>query len=165
MTERPDEARPSPDEHRDRPGALLVRAPWARRLRILPSALLVLVASQQILLAHTSGLSAWSGGGFGMFASTDAGATRHLHAFVRRPGLRREVRPPRSLAEQVQRVLTLPTDAKLRALAAEIADLPTPDHGPPTAVELQVWHTRFDPKTLAPRSRILRAIEVPLDSG
>ena len=164
MTGRPGEAQPSPDEHRDRPGAVLVRAPWARRLRILPGALLVLVASQQLLLAHTSGLSAWSGGGFGMFSSTDAGATRHLHAFVRRPGLRREVRPPRSLAEQVQRSLTLPSDANLRALAAEIADVPTPDHGPPTAVELQVWHTRFDPKTLTPRGRILRAIELPLDS-
>jgi len=165
LTERPGEARPSPDEHRDRASAVLVRPPWARRLRILPGALLILVASQQILLAHTSGLSAWSGGGFGMFSSTDAGATRHLHAFVRRPGLRREVRPPRALEEQVRRVLTLPTDANLRALAAEIADVPTPDYGPPTAVEIQVWHTRFDPKTLTPASRILRAIEVPLDSG
>jgi hypothetical protein len=165
LTERSGEAQPSPDEHCDRARAVLVRAPWARRLRILPGALLILVASQQILLAHTSGLSAWSGGGFGMFSSTDAGATRHLHAFVLRPGIRREVRPPRSLAEQVRRTLTLPSDANLRALAAELADVPTPDHGPPTAVELQVWHTRFDPETLAPRSRILRAIEVPLGSG
>jgi hypothetical protein len=164
LTGRPDEARPSLDEHRDQTVAVLVRAPWARRLRILPGALLILVASQQILLAHTSGLSAWSGGGFGMFSSTDAGATRHLHAFVRRPGLRREIRPPRSLAEKVQRVLTLPSDANLRALAAEIADVPTPDHGPTTAVELQVWHTRFDPKTLTPKARILRAVEVPLGS-
>jgi hypothetical protein len=165
LTGRPGEAPPSPDEHRNRASAVLVRAPWARRLRILPSALLVLVASQQILLAHTSGLSAWSGGGFGMFSSTDAGGRRHLHAFVLRPGLRREVRPPRSLAEQVRRSLTLPSDANLRALAAEIADVPTPDYGPPTAVEIQVWHTRFDPEALTPRGRILRAIEVPLDSG
>jgi hypothetical protein len=165
LTERPGEARPSPDEHRDRASAVLVRPPWAHRLRILPSALLILVASQQLLLAHTSGLSAWSGGGFGMFSSTDAGGRRHLHAFVLRPGLRREVRPPPSLAEQVRRSLTLPSDANLRALAAEIADVPTPDYGPPTAVEIQVWHTRFDPEALTPRGRILRAIEVPLDSG
>ena len=131
---------------------------------ILPSALLVGVASVQIVLAHTSGLSAWKGGGFGMFASTDAGATRHLHAFVVRPGLRREVRPPESLAEQVERTLTLPTQARLRALAAEIAEIPTPDHGPPAAVEIQVWHTRFDPESLAPSGHILRAIELPLET-
>jgi hypothetical protein len=59
----------------------------------------------------------------------------------------------------------LPSDANLRALAAEIAAVPTPDYGPPTAVEIQVWHTRFDQKTLTPASRILRSIEVPLDSG
>jgi hypothetical protein len=165
LTERPGEARPSPDEQRDRASAVLVRPPWSRRLRILPSALLILVASQQILLAHTSGLSAWSGGGFGMFSSTDAGGERHLHAFVLRPGLRREVRPPPSLAAKVRRSLTLPSDSNLRALAAEIADVPTPDYGPPTAVEIQVWHTRFAPKTLTPRGRILRTIEVRLDSG
>ena len=131
---------------------------------ILPSALLVGVASVQIVLAHTSGLSAWKGGGFGMFASTDAGATRHLHAFVLRPGLRREVRPPESLAEQVERTLTLPTQARLRALAAEIAEIPTPDHGSPAAVEIQVWHTRFDPESLAPAGHILRATELPLET-
>jgi hypothetical protein len=143
---------------------VLVRPPWARRLRLLPSALLIAVAVHQIVLAHMSGLAAWSGGGFGMFASTDAGGRRHLHAFILRPGLRREVQPPRPLAERVQRTLTLPTEANLRALAAEIAAVPTPDHGPPIAVEIQVWRTRYDPEALTPESRILRAIELPLGS-
>jgi hypothetical protein len=97
-----------------------------------------------------------------MFASTDAGGTRHLHAFVRRPGLRREVQPPASEADQVRRALPLPTETKLRSLAITLADIPTPDHGPATAVEVQIWRTRFDPKTLTPTSQILRAIEVPL---
>jgi hypothetical protein len=154
------ETRPPSGEHRR--SAVLARPPWARRLRIVPSALLVLVACHQIVLAHTAGLSPWSGGGFGMFSSTDAGGRRHLHAFVLRPGLRREVQPPQSLAERVQKTLTLPNESNLRALAAKIAEVPTPDYGPPTAVEIQVWHTRFDPQTLTPAGYILRALEVPL---
>ena len=141
---------------------MLIQEPWARRLRALPAALLILVAAHQIVLAKTSGMSAWKGGGFGMFASTDAGERRHLHAFVLRPGLRREVRPPRALAERVQRTLSLPSDRNLRALAVEIAEVPTPDHGPPEAVELQLWHVRFDPETLAPAGQLLRSIEVPV---
>ena len=134
----------------------------ARVLRVLPCLLLIGVACHQIVLSRTSGLASWSGGGFGMFASTDAGATRHLHAFVRRPGLRRAVQPPASEARQVRRTLTLPTEANLRSLALTLADIPTPDHGPATAVEVQIWHTRFDPATLTPTSQILRAIEVSL---
>jgi hypothetical protein len=133
-----------------------------RVLRLLPGLILTAVACHQIVLAHTSDLAAWSGGGFGMFASTDAGATRHLHAYVRRPGLRRELRPADADEDRVRRALTLPSDANLRRLAASLATLPTPDHGPATALEIQVWYTVFDPATLAPDSRILRAIEIPL---
>jgi hypothetical protein len=135
---------------------------WARWLPFLPGALLVAVACHQIVLAHTCGLAAWSGGGFGMFASTDAGATRHLHAYVRRPGLRREVRPSREHEKLAQSALTLPSESNLRRLAAALAELPTADHGPASEVEIQVWHTRFDPESLVPNSRILRAIEVSL---
>jgi hypothetical protein len=124
--------------------------------------LLIGVACHQIVLAGTSGLAAWSGGGFGMFASTDAGATRHLHAFVRRPGLRREVQPPASEAKLLQRTLTLPSEGNMRSLALALADIPTPDHGPATAVEIQIWHTRFDSQTLTPTSQILRGIDVSL---
>ncbi len=138
---------------------------WAGRLRFLPGLLLIAVAAHQIALAHTSGLAAWSGGGFGMFASTDASATRHLHAYVRRPGLRREVRPAQRHGDLVRRALALPSEPNLRRLAAALARLPTPDHGPATAVEIQVWHTRFDPETLTPTSHILRSIEVPLGPG
>ena len=134
----------------------------ASRLRWVPVLLLIAVAGHQIALAHTSGLAAWSGGGFGMFASTDASATRHLHVYLRRPGLRREVRPAKHHKDLVRRTLALPSESNLRRLAAALAGLPTPDHGPVTAVEIQVWHTRFDPETLTPTSQILRSIEVPL---
>ena len=131
-----------------------------RGLRVLPILILLLVALHQLWLARTADLSAWSGGGFGMFSTTDAGAIRHLHAFAIRPGLVREVRAPSSLDTSVRRVLTLPSETHLRALARALAGLPAPEFGPPAAVRIQVWRTRFDPDTLAPRSELLRGLEV-----
>jgi hypothetical protein len=98
-----------------------------------------------------------------MFSTTDAGATRHLHAFAIRPGIQRELRIPEALMEWERRVVTLPSDANLRAFALALADQPTPDHGPATAVRIQVWRTEFDPIGLAPMGRILRSLEVSLE--
>jgi hypothetical protein len=132
---------------------------WARTL---PGCVLVLVALHQLFLAQTTGLSPWFGGGFGMFSSTDAGRARHVHAVVLRPGLEREVFVPDELRALERRALTLPSDANLRALARELAQLPTPDYGPATGVRIQVWRTRYDPKTLAPESHLLRGLVVPV---
>jgi hypothetical protein len=136
---------------------------WEGWVRFLPALLLIGVAAHQIFLANTAGLSPWSGGGFGMFSTTDAGATRHLHAFAIRPGIQRELRIPEALTEWERRVVTLPSDANLRAFALALADQPTPDHGPATAVRIQVWRTEFDPIGLAPVGRILRSLEVSLE--
>ncbi len=131
-----------------------------RFLCALPSATLVLVAVLQLFLARTEALSPWSGGGFGMFSTLDHGSQRHLHAFVLRPGLRREVLPPEALADAIARAVTLPTAARLQHIATALTDTPTPDHGPATGVQVQVWHTRFDPDTLVPAGRILRDFEL-----
>ena len=74
-------------------------------------------------------------------------------------------RPPRtcdplSLRKTVERVLTLPSDAQLQALAHQFADEPMPDEGPLEAIELQVWATQFDPTTLAPSSTPIRFLTV-----
>ena len=128
----------------------------------LPALLLVAIASRQVWLVANAGLSPWSGGGFGMFSTTDAGPTRHLHAFVVRPGLLRELTLPSALDARVRTALVLPSEANLRALAREVATLPTPDHGPASGVRIQVWRVRHDPVTLAPSSRLLRGFELPL---
>ena len=135
---------------------------WERWVRLVPAFLLAIVATQQLYLSAAAGLSPWSGGGFGMFSTTDAGANRHLHAFVLRPGVEREVRVPEALNALERRVLTLPSNANLHALALELAELPTPDYGAATGVRIQVWRTRFDPITLAPIGRIHRALLVSL---
>ena len=136
---------------------------WERWIRLVPALLLAGVATHQLYLSASAGLSPWSGGGFGMFSTTDAGATRHLHAFVIRPGIEREVRVPEALRDRERRALTLPSDANLRALASALVDLPTPDHGTATGVRIQVWRTRFDPNTLAPVSTIHRALLVSVE--
>ena len=129
----------------------------------MPALLLIAVATHQLYLSATVGLSPWSGGGFGMFSTTDAGANRHLHALVLRPGIEREVRVPEALKDRERRVLTLPSDANLRALALELAKLPAPDHGPATGARIQVWRTRFDSNTLAPVGEIHRELKVSFE--
>jgi hypothetical protein len=137
---------------------------WACRFRTLPIALLIVVAFIQIALARSAGLSPWSGGGFGMFSTLDHGSRRHLHTFVLRPGLRREVIPPRDRADEIRRALAFPTDRRLRDLAISLAKTPTPDHGPATAVQVQVWHTRFDRESLTPANQILSEFVLQLEN-
>ncbi len=98
-----------------------------------------------------------------MFSTTDAGRARHLHAFVLRRGLEREVFVPEEFQDLESRARTLPSDANLQALARELARLPTPDYGPATGVRIQIWRTRYHPKTLAPESHLLRGLMVPVE--
>jgi hypothetical protein len=98
-----------------------------------------------------------------MFATTDAWATRHLHVFAIRSGVRRELEIPRSLRKKVKRALTLPSDAQLQVLARQFADVPTPDEGLLEAIELQVWATQFDLDTLTPSSTPIRFLTVRQD--
>jgi len=133
-------------------------------LRAVPCTLLVVVAALQIAQARISGLSAWSGGGFGMFSTTDAPSTRHLHVFTIRPGLRREI-PQKMLPERaVDLALALPTPRHLEQIAEAARAVPTRDHGSPRAVEVQVWHTRYDSEDRMPSSRMLRGLTVPVGS-
>lgn len=98
-----------------------------------------------------------------MFSTTEVRGNRHLHAFALRPGIRRELDIPRSLRTRVKRILTLPTESNLHALADKLTGLPTPDAGPLEAIEIQVWATHFDPHSLEPSSSLLQAIEVPIE--
>jgi hypothetical protein len=91
--------------------------------RVFPIALLIAVALHQIFLAQSAALSPWSGGGFGMFSTLDHGSRRHLHTFVLRPGLRREIVLPDVHADEIKRALTLPNDARLRRLARIVSEM------------------------------------------
>lgn len=128
---------------------------WTR----LPVLLLIAVALIQVGLARRAQLSAWSGGGFGMFSTTDAWGRRHLHAALLMPGAIRELEVPSQLRVLEARALALPTDARLRALARELlATAPADD--PREALSLTVYGTRFDPETLAPSGTLLKAFRL-----
>ena len=130
----------------------------------LPAALLTLVATNQLRLAATEGLSPWSGGGFGMFSSTDSPGQRHLHAFVQNAGIRREVALPADLAEKVRRATTLPSHRRLSSLAAELAELESGGSVRWDEIDLQVWAIDHDPRTLVPRGRLVRIERFDLDA-
>lgn len=131
---------------------------WTR----LPALLLVAVALLQIALSRSALLDAWSGGGFGMFSTTDVWARRHLHAVALAPGLRRELEVPPSLREELRGVLALPCETRLRAFALRLAEASPDEDGGREALSLSLYATRFDRGTLAPSGELLRALRVEL---
>jgi hypothetical protein len=124
------------------------------------------VALHQIWLARTADLNAWSGGGFGMFSSTDAWGRRHLHAWASWPGVRRELEVPEELGRLERRALALPDERRLRALALALAEHEAdaePEAGPPASIEIQVFATRYERATLGASGELLAALAVPLE--
>jgi len=129
-----------------------------RPLRLVAPALLVLVASLQIVLATLADLSPWLGGGFGMFATIDSRSERHLVLYVDSPGLTRQIRVPEDFEDWATRVRVLPTRSRLRAfakalLARERARIPGV-----TRVRLELWRNRRAPGTLAPIESLAREV-------
>ncbi|MEW6143408.1 MAG: hypothetical protein AB1598_00150 [Thermodesulfobacteriota bacterium] len=129
----------------------------------IPVILLISVALIQILLAHAYGLAPWSGGGFGMFSTQDAAQSRHIHAYALSPGVRRELVIPERLRERALKVAAFPSDSRLKGLALELAEIPTPDSGPLESIVIQVWKTDYDKSTLSPSGEIVKSLEVRFD--
>ena len=91
----------------------------SRRLLFwLAPGLLVLVAGVQMTLVRTQGLTAWKGGGFGMFSTTDAPPARALRLVVLTDEGEAVVAFP-NLRVRKERVLNMPNEALLEELAAK----------------------------------------------
>jgi hypothetical protein len=118
------------------------------------------VALHQLWLVERENLSAWCGGGFGMFSTTDAWGTRHLHAVALSPAFRTSLEVPEELQEQAERALALPTEERLRALALALAERAPSDLEPHETIRIDVFARRHDPETLAPHAERLRSLEV-----
>ena len=129
-----------------------------RRLGYLPPGLLVFVATLQIGLVSMAGLSPWLGGGFGMFSTLNDRGHRHLHLTLERSGVQHGVDVPAELHDRARRVLALPTEARLRALAAAVASHSNPSPG--SELRLAIWRTRYDPESLQPSSHVLRKVTI-----
>lgn len=128
--------------------------------------MLVAVATAQIVAAKTGPISPWLGGGFGMFATTDSPARRHLHAVALREGLRQEIEIPAEFAIDERKAVAFPTEARLRALAEALAAVELaegdPDAGPLQAISIRVYRARHDRETLAPSGEPLASLEVSI---
>ena len=80
------------------------------------------VASVQVVLTRTSGLSPWKGGGFGMFATTDGLAFRHVRLTVDAPGRSEQLIISPSLQETAARA------SLFMVVQAALAVLLSPPH-------------------------------------
>jgi len=127
-----------------------------RSLCRLPPVLLLLTFASQIVLVHTSALTPWKGGGFGMFSTLDHGAHRRVTVVVDAPDRSEAVAIAPSLEEAEARAANCPTDRLLTALAAGIAARERRYDRPVSSVTLTVWRTEFEPVTLRASDRMLR---------
>ena len=127
-----------------------------RSLHRLPPVLLLLTFATQIVLVHTSGLTPWKGGGFGMFSTLDHGAHRRVSVVVEAPDRSEAVEIAPSLEEAEARAANCPADRLLTALAAGIAARERRYDRPVSSVKVTVWRTGFDPVTLHASDRTLR---------
>jgi hypothetical protein len=126
------------------------------RTVVVPPVLLVVVAVCQIGLAKASGLTAWKGGGFGMFSTLDHGAYRGIDVVIEAADRSEAQNIPPSLEEIAARAAAYPSDWLLRRLAEGIVARERRYDRAVTVVKLTVWRTDFDPQTLAATERTLR---------
>jgi hypothetical protein len=86
----------------------------------LPATLLASIAVAQMALSTSTTLSAWKGGGFGMFSTVDAPAFRAVRVTVEAPGRSEIIELPPSLHDLGARAAAWPTTARLVRLARAI---------------------------------------------
>lgn len=94
-----------------------------RALWLLAPALLTAVAAGQHLIAAASDLSAWKGGGFGMFSTVDSPSARFVRVRLRVGDAEYAVAVPDSLAVPERIALTWPNHRHAAELARRLAGL------------------------------------------
>jgi hypothetical protein len=137
-----------------------IRWPWYGSpviARLLPAAVLSLVAVAQILLAQRGGLTPWKGGGFGMFSTLDHGAHRRVEIVIEAPDRSEALEIPPSLDELAARTTAYPSDRLLRQLAERVVSREQRSNRAVSRVRLSVWRTDFDPVTLTASEQPLRS--------
>jgi hypothetical protein len=126
------------------------------KLAMLPPALLAIVACTQIGLAHTVDLTAWKGGGFGMFATLDQGAHRGVDIVVDASNRSESLHVPPSLEVAAARAAACPADWLLRKLAEGVVARERRYQRPVSRVTLTVWRAEFARTTLQASERPVR---------
>ena len=109
----------------------------------LPVIFLVTVAVLQIFLAKTADLSPWKGGGFGMFATIDGTAFRHMRIYVEAPGRSEELDIAPSQEIITARTALFPSESFLRKSAEAVADRERRYGRPVETVTIEVWRAEY----------------------
>ncbi len=98
-----------------------------RALAFVAPALLCIVAVRQIVLVHTEQLTPWKGGGFGMFATIESGATRVVRVRLEKHMADRLLVLPVKLPPELGPIITdlaqRPTHAAAENLAIVLSNL------------------------------------------
>ena len=132
---------------------------WYKLVIYLPIILLVSFASVQIWLSQSYNLGPWSGGGFGMFSSTDVGSARHVHIYAVTPNVRRELIPNTKHKEIIDQLLVFPADYRFTRFSEKLKDIfYIPDKGP-VKLDIQVWKKTYNPDSLEPKTAIIKSVE------
>lgn len=124
--------------------------------RLTPLVLLIAVAAVQVVLARTVDLTAWKGGGFGMFSTLDHGAYRRVDIVLDAPDRSEALAVPESLEVSATRAALCPTEWLLRKLAEGVVARERRNVRPVSRVTLKVWRTEFDRATLHASEQPLR---------
>jgi len=125
-------------------------------MKMVAPALLVAVASTQIALSRTVDLTAWKGGGFGMFATLDHAGHRGVDILVEAPDRSEALQVPASIEEAAARAAACPADWTLRTVAEAVVARERRYHRAVSRVTLTFWRADFDRATLRPSERPVR---------
>jgi hypothetical protein len=129
---------------------------WSCRRRLLPPLLLTVVALLQIVLARTADLTAWKGGGFGMFSTLDHGAYRGVDIVVDAPDRSESLEIPPSLEIAAARAAAFPVDWLMRDLAERVVMRERRYERAVSRVTVTAWRADFDRAALRASERPLR---------
>jgi len=110
-----------------------------------PTALLLAIALAQMVLARTTDLSPWKGGGFGMFASVDGLPFRWARVYVFAADRAEEIAIPPSLEDQVHRTVTWPRPRAVECLARAVIARERRRQQPVDSVRVEVWRAEVSP--------------------
>ena len=119
-----------------------------RRRRVAsagPAVLLCVIAGAQMILASTTTLSPWKGGGFGMFASVDSVPSRWVRIYVQAAERSEEIALPASLEDEADRVAAWPHQRALVRLAHAVAARERRHGRPVERVRIEVWRASVSP--------------------
>lgn len=87
----------------------------------IPTVLLIVIALVQFTTAHTTVLTPWKGGGFGMFSTVDVDTARIVTLHLKVEGTEYPVEMPRDFSSDVESLRPMPTAARTERLARRLA--------------------------------------------